>query len=102
MRTRILTALVLVPLTIAALFLLPPRAWGAVTLMVILAATREWALLSGYRARAAWVFVAAMLIFGGATLFAPGSGFDAVGGWPPLLVVTICGAATLFWVAVAP
>ena len=47
--TRILTAAVLVPLVLAALFLLPPLGWGAVTLAVIVAAAAEWADLAGYR-----------------------------------------------------
>ncbi len=102
MRTRILTALVLVPLTIAALFLLSPRAWGAVTLIVILLATREWAVLSGYRSPAAWLQVSAMLILGCVMIFSPWTGFDAIGGWPSALVVALCGAATLFWVVIAP
>ena len=38
--TRVLTAAVLIPLTLAALFLLPPRAFGVVLLAVVLAAGR--------------------------------------------------------------
>ncbi len=48
LRTRILTALVLVPLLLAALFLLPPRAWGVATLAVIGIAAYEWARLTGF------------------------------------------------------
>ena len=47
--TRILTALVLVAAVLAALFLLPPRGWGAVALAGIVAAAAEWATLAGYR-----------------------------------------------------
>ena len=102
MSTRILTALVLIPVTIAALFLLPPRAWGALTLMVVIIASNEWAMLSGYRKQSGLLVVAGTFLIGACLLFTPWPGFDAGGGWPEALVVSICGAATLFWVVIAP
>jgi len=102
MRKRILTALVLVPLTVGALFLLPPRAWAVITLLVVALASSEWALLTGYRKQAGLLLVAAMLVTGAGMLFTRWSGFDAVGGWPAAVVVSICGAATLFWIAIVP
>ena len=102
MRTRILTALVLIPLTIAGLFLLPPRAWGILSLMIGLIAGSEWANLSGYGKQTALLFVAGIVLIACGLLFTPWAGFDAVGGWPGALIVPICGVATLFWVAVAP
>ena len=102
MRTRILTALVLVPLTIAALFLLPPRAWGLLTLLIVALASSEWAFLTGYRAQYRWLPAAGVFLLGAGMLFARGSDFDAEGGWPTAEVVSICGAATLFWLAIAP
>jgi phosphatidate cytidylyltransferase len=102
MSTRILTALVLIPVTIAALFLLPPRAWGALTLMIVIIASNEWAMLSGYRQQSGLLLVAGTLLIGACMLFTPWPGFDAGGGWPEGLVVSICGAATLFWVVIAP
>lgn len=102
MRTRVLTALVLIPLTVAALFLLPSRAWAALTLMVVLIASSEWAALSGLRTPAARLFVAAMFVLGIGMLYSPWTAFDADGGRPDALVVSIYGAATLFWVAIAP
>ena len=102
MKTRILTALVLIPLTIAALFLLPPRAWGVLTLAIVIIAGSEWAGLGGYGRWTGWLFLAGIFLICGALLFAPWADFDAVRGWPGALVVPICGAATLFWIAVAP
>jgi phosphatidate cytidylyltransferase len=102
MSTRILTALVLIPVTIAALFLLPPRAWGALTLMIVIIASNEWAMLSGYRKPSGLLLVAGTLLIGACMLFTPWPGFDAGGGWPEALVVSICGAATLFWLVIAP
>jgi phosphatidate cytidylyltransferase len=102
MRTRILTALVLVPLTIAALFLLPPREWGAITLMIVALASGEWAALAGYRKRTGLLLVAGIALVGSCMLFTRWAGFEADDGWPDMLVVSICGAATLFWVVIAP
>jgi phosphatidate cytidylyltransferase len=102
MSTRILTALVLIPVTIAALFLLPPLAWGALTLMIVIIASNEWAMLSGYRKQSGLLLVAGTLLIGACMLFAPWPGFDAGGGWPEALVVAIGGAATLFWLVIAP
>jgi phosphatidate cytidylyltransferase len=101
MRTRILTALVLVPSTIAALFLLSPREWGAVSLMIVALASSEWTVLAGYRRQSGLLLVAGILLVGACMLFTRWAGFDA-GGWPEALVVPICGAATLFWVVIAP
>jgi phosphatidate cytidylyltransferase len=102
MRTRILTALVLIPLTIAALFFLPPREWAAMTLVIVALASSEWAALTGYRKPGGLLLVAGILLIGACLLFTRWSGFDAEGGWPEPLVVSICGAATLFWIVIAP
>ena len=102
MRTRILTALVLVPLTIAALLILSPRVWGAATLVVVIIAGHEWAALAGLRRNAATLTVAALALFGCAMLFTGWAGFDPRDGWPDALVLSICGVATLFWVTIAP
>ena len=97
--TRILTAVVLVPLVLAALFLLPSLGWGAATLAVILIAAGEWADLAGYRGYAWWMFVVGTLLIGGNLLLSPLSGFAA--GWPNGIVLAVCGLATLFWLLVA-
>lgn len=98
LKTRILTAIVLIVVTLAALFLLPPRAWGAVTLAVVGVAALEWANLCGYTKLGALGFVLVALATGAELLltFAPES------GWPAAVTLAACGAATLFWIAVAP
>ena len=97
---RILTAVVLVPLVLAALFLLPPLAWGAVTLAVIGVAAAEWANLAGYRKQTWLMFVAGTLLMGAILLFAPWSGFAH--GWPHGVVLAACGVTASFWLFVAP
>jgi phosphatidate cytidylyltransferase len=97
---RVLTAVVLVLLVLAALFLLSPTAWGVVTLAAITAAAREWANLSRFGQPMHWLFVAGTALLGANLLFSPLSGFDR--GWPAGTVVAVCGAAVLFWVFAAP
>ncbi len=98
--TRVLTAVVLVPLVLAALFLLPPAGWGAVSLVAIVVASAEWANLAGYRKPAWLLFVAGTIAIGSWLLFAAPAGFAR--GWPDAVVLTACGGATLFWLLVAP
>lgn len=100
LRTRILTAVVLIPLVLAALFALPPRGWGAASLAAIAIGAAEWANLVGYGKRARFAFVAGTAGVGIALLFVPAAGF--VRGWPDGVVVAVCGAAMLFWLLVAP
>ncbi len=48
LKTRILTAIVLIPLFLGALFFLPDPAWIAVTMAVSILASREWVRLAGF------------------------------------------------------
>src|SRR5262245_3395984 len=96
--TRILTAAVLILLTLAALFLLPPRAFGAVLLAVVLAAAHEWSRLARMTRGHAMLFLAGVVLLGVYLLFGP-NGFDH--GWPRGVILVVCGLATVFWLAVA-
>jgi phosphatidate cytidylyltransferase len=102
LKTRIITALVLIPLTLAALFGLPPRGWGAVTLAVVMVAATEWAELAALQKRGWMLFVGATLLTGCVLLLDPAAGFKPESGWPDALVAWICGTATAFWVLIAP
>ena len=98
--TRILTALVLVALVLASLFLLPPVGWGLVTLAGIALGAGEWANLAALP-RPAWLlFVAGAVLIGGNLLFSPLAGFDR--GWPDGVVIAVCAPAALFWLFAAP
>jgi phosphatidate cytidylyltransferase len=102
LKTRIITALVLVPLTLAALFGLPPRAWGVVMLAIVVVAAAEWAGLAGLQKRGWLLFVGATLFTGCVLLLDPAAGFTPELGWPGAIVSWICGAATVFWLLIAP
>jgi phosphatidate cytidylyltransferase len=97
---RVTTAVILVPLVLAALFLLPPLGWAVVTLVVVLLAAHEWAKLVGYVEGRWLLFVGGALVLGLALLFVPAFRFGR--GWPDGVVYACCGAAALFWLAVAP
>jgi phosphatidate cytidylyltransferase len=100
LKTRVLTAAVLIPAVLVALFLLPPMGWGIVMLALIALAAHEWARLCGFATTSQWLFVAFTLLIGAALLFPAASGFAR--GWPDLLVFAACGIAALFWIVVAP
>ena len=74
--TRILTAAVLIPLTLGALFWLSPRGWAVFTLAIVGIAAMEWAELADYRSAMWLLFVAGTLLIGLSLLFVPVSGFE--------------------------
>src|SRR5947209_8185483 len=98
--TRIFTAVLLIAGVLAALFLLPPRAWAVAALIVIALGAHEWATLARFSAAARIAFVIATAALGMALLFAPAFRFD--NGWSPRVVLVLCGAATVFWLLVVP
>ena len=100
LKTRILTALVLIPAVLAALFLLPPLAWALATLALIGVAAYEWARLTGFAAPRWAAVVGGALVIGLVLLFSPLAGFAR--GWPNAVVGAVCGVAALFWILVAP
>jgi phosphatidate cytidylyltransferase len=93
---RVLTAAVLVPLVLVALFVLPPLPFATVMLVLVLAGAQEWAKLAGLPPPQRTLFVVALAALGLALLFVPGAGFAR--GWPGTILGTVCGTATLVWV----
>lgn len=97
---RVATAAVLVPLVLAALFALPPRAWALVALAIIAAAGYEWAKLAGFAVQRGVAFVGGFVLLGTLLLFHSAFGFAR--GWPDDVVLLVCGIASAFWIAIAP
>jgi phosphatidate cytidylyltransferase len=97
---RVATAVVLVPLVLAALFLLPPFGWGLFALAFVGVAAHEWSRLAGYGTGGRWLLVGAVVAASMALLGLPALGFAR--GWPGHVAAAICGLAALFWLLVAP
>jgi phosphatidate cytidylyltransferase len=102
LKTRVITAAILVPLVLAALFGLDTQWWGVLTLAIVGIAAGEWGRLAAFRAPGSMLFVLATMTIGLSLLFLPGFGFSTGSGWPELVVLSICGAATLFWLLIIP
>jgi phosphatidate cytidylyltransferase len=98
--TRIVTALVLAPLVLAAMFLLTPRGWGVAMLAVTLLAAHEWGRLAAFPRPMQLTFIAVILLVGLGLLFLPAAGF--VRGWPGCIVLAGCGLSAVFWLILAP
>jgi phosphatidate cytidylyltransferase len=97
---RVATAVVLVVLVLAALFLLPPLGWALFALAVVAAGAHEWARLAGFGIAGDASMIAVVVAAGVGLAVAPVFGFAR--GWPVPVVVGVCGAAAVFWLLVAP
>ena len=95
--TRIVTAVVLVAAVLAALFLLPPRAWAILSLLLIALGAREWARLLGLAPLAQWLYFGAILAIGVVLSIAAPSA-----AWSNAIVLAMCGMATAYWILLVP
>ncbi len=100
LKLRVLTAAVLVPLVLAALFLLPPTRFALITLIAIAVGAQEWARLTGLARAGAAVY--ALLVGGSGVVLVIANAGGLAQGWPDAIVYTICGAAALFWLVAVP
>ncbi len=92
LKQRVLTALVLVPPLIAALFLLPPAGVAILFGAFVAVAAWEWAALSTLAGAARWSYLALVLALGGALI--------AFAGESRALVHAVLAVATVWWLAV--
>ncbi|QEL55215.1 phosphatidate cytidylyltransferase [Chromobacterium paludis] len=69
LKTRILTALVLLPLMLSALFLFPAAAWGGFSWLIIVLALWEYTRMVGMRLPAQAAYLALSTAFAGAAWF---------------------------------
>jgi phosphatidate cytidylyltransferase len=68
LKQRVLTVAVLLPLFLAALFLLPNLYWGILMGGVLALAAREWSRLSGYLGPVRWIYPALVVAAAAAVL----------------------------------
>ena len=92
LKTRVLTVLLLLPLFLAALFLLPETGWALLMLGVVLIGAREWSKISAFSGFQGWLYVLLTLFIGLALL--PESSRSAN--------LVLYGMAFLFWTLLVP
>lgn len=92
LKVRILTVLLLLPLFLAALFLLPPMGWSLLMLGMVLIGAREWSKISAFSSFQGWVYVLLTLLIG--LLLLPESSRSAN--------LALYGMAFLFWSLLVP
>ncbi len=99
LRTRILTALVILPLFAVALFWFPNWAWDAFTAFIVLVACREWSQFCRFEGRHGTVFrvitVMLVLLLGGLYLMPSPALFKSV-------AQALFGISAIFWFVVVP
>ena len=104
LKTRIITALVLLALVVPSLFFLPQAYWALLVALFIGVAAWEWGGLLGYAQSGRLLLGAAMAALCSAvSLLAPaaigvGAGDEMAAGW----VVAAYGIAAVFWCLVIP
>ena len=98
LKHRLITAICLGALFLAALFLLPGLAWALFLLAFILVGAWEWCGLAGFGRRGRGLFMFFMLA--GGLLLLPGLSWFASIRNPMILLLLALAAA--FWLAIAP
>lgn len=99
LKTRMLTSIMLMPIFLAALFLLPEIYWALLMFAVILMGIWEWAAMAKFPPMARVVYLLLTLVTGVTLILASGARiayFQQYGMFWGIL------AATLFWIAIAP
>jgi phosphatidate cytidylyltransferase len=100
LKQRVLTAMVLLPLLLASMFLLPSQGWQWLTCLPFALAAGEWARLAGYgkRARVAFIGILLASCLGFIAAFSSASYSAAAIAWSTMLHA----AALMFWAIVVP
>lgn len=99
LKTRIVTAVILVAGLLAAVFLAPREVWNLLMLGIALIGVAEWGgLLKQTRAQK-WVYVSISLCVGLLIVYMPQSSFSI---YQAQIELTLLGVATFFWVIIAP
>lgn len=102
LRQRILTVALLLPLVLAALFLLPNLYWSLLMVAMLAGAAFEWARLSGLRAASAWAYAGLLAVLALAILageYLPQTPDAFIHSAPGRFAYVACA---VFWLAIAP
>jgi phosphatidate cytidylyltransferase len=101
LKQRLVTAAVLIPLLLAAMFLLPPVWWQAILLVPLLIAAHEWAKLASFNHAREAIFMIVLVASIGALwwiVYPPGAPTRDSGA---LLRIAL-GLGVAFWLIVVP
>lgn len=98
LKQRLITAVLLAALFLAALFWLPNLAWALFLLVFILVGGWEWCGLAGFEHRGSAIFMP--LLAGCGLLMLPEVAWSAASR--NVMVLALLAASTLFWLALAP
>ncbi len=99
LRTRVITAAVLIVGFLTALFLASPKVWAFLTLGITLIGVWEWSNLIKLNQAQRLFQVAIALILGLLIFFVSKS---ALASYQHYIILSLLGLSTLFWVAIAP
>jgi len=95
LKTRVITAVVLLAILLPILFFLPPLVWAGVTLLLLAAGGWEWARM--VKLQQPLLLAALILVLGLVCLE-----MKQAEAWSATMSVTIYALATVFWLLVAP
>lgn len=99
LKQRVITALILLLLLLAAVFALPASGWAVLVALVVMQGAREWSKLAKMRGLTVGLYLLVTLILFLALLWIY---FNASSQQKIPLQLLIYGAAALFWVGVVP
>lgn len=99
LRTRVITAAVLIAGILTALFLASVKTWAILTLAIILIGVWEWSDLIKLNQTQKLFFVVSASLLGLFIAFISKSPFAA---YQHYIVLSLLGLSTLFWLAIAP
>lgn len=101
LKTRIITALAILPVVLLALFSFSDWAWGVFSLAIIIVAAWEWTRLSGMSRANGNIFLAATLALSWVILMSYLRGAESLAEFNAYKLVLLAGAA-LFWFLAVP
>lgn len=99
LKSRIITAIVLLALFLLALFLLPPLLWGGLVVLMVMQGTTEWSRLSGLEGRRATIYWLLTLCLILSLVWADVS---LTGDAPRGVQLVVYSVASLLWLVIVP
>jgi phosphatidate cytidylyltransferase len=99
LKSRVITAAILLALLLAALFALPPAAWAALIVAMVMQGTVEWSRLSGLSGRKANVYWGLTLLLMPGLLWMDAG---ATGAQQLYLHLAVYAVAALLWLILVP